>query len=65
MIIDILPSLPESYVMNCLIKCRDHSCDADPMFTVQNGVITVRLDGCAIIPMEEYIQLVQSPVLAP
>jgi len=51
MIIDTLPSPPESFVHNCLIKMREG--DETIFTTIDDNVVVARLDGYAIIPLEE------------
>lgn len=48
------------YVHNCLIKARGGQCGA--LFRQnQDGTLTTRLNGYAVIPLEEYCELTGEP----
>ena len=45
----------KGYIHNCTIKRKDS--DEGPLFEIVNDHVIARLDGYAIIPMEEYRRL--------
>lgn len=62
MIVDLLPDPPESYVVNCLIRCKpddDDSSWTEALFVLRDGIVTARLNGYAITPRDEYENMVQ------
>lgn len=58
MIIDLLPTRPDSYLKNCLIRGKSGGGQAG-MFVGQDGVILARLDGYAIVPRNEYEEMIR------
>lgn len=61
MIIDLFSDPQTSYVRNCILKCKPEDINMSSfgggMFTAQDGIVFARLDGYAIIPAEEYMQM--------
>ncbi|KKL10249.1 hypothetical protein LCGC14_2557720 [marine sediment metagenome] len=59
MVVDLLPSPPESFVTNCLLIPKSTDDVFGGMFVVQDGVVMARRDGYAIVPREDYEQMVK------
>lgn len=57
MIIELLPTCPESFVRNCVIKSR-HG-DGIVLEQIDDHLVVARLDGYAVIPKEEFEELVK------
>lgn len=59
MIVDLFPDPPESFVMNCFITAKPEDDELNGMFIAQDGVVVARLDGYAIVPREDYEEMVE------